>query len=95
MCYILQCVPVVASEKTVLGAAVAQTMVPVTLSMGPVSVTQAGSAVTALSVSFLWHLCNNFNLSESSLITTSKVFVLSVFHSLSPWSVGSQLHPHL
>ncbi len=45
-----QCVLVVALGRTVPGAAAALTTAPVTQSMAPVSVTQDGSAATALSV---------------------------------------------
>lgn len=46
----VQYVPVVALGRTVPGAAAAPTMAHVTPSMAPVSVIQAGSAVTAHSV---------------------------------------------
>lgn len=48
-----QCVPVADLGKTVQAFAPAPTMAPATPSTGPVSATQAGSAVTALSVSLV------------------------------------------
>lgn len=54
-----QCVPAVALERTVCGAAAAPTMVPVTPSMAPVNVTQGGSAATAPSVCSLSNILHH------------------------------------